>query len=128
MTWAQCSGDISSELMKMEIHIEAVNKSSILVKWNSGSVCISILKGYNLTYWRSIADNNLLAMEEQKHDYTTIELLRSENEFRNYTINSLQPFSEICVTMFMYSTTKRGRSSDVQCIRTKAAGTINYFN
>lgn len=116
MQWAQCSGDVSSELMKMEIEVSAINDSAILVKWNSGSVCASILKGYNLSYW-------LPKDQNAKYNHNaTIELLRENQEHRNYTITNLKPFTEVCLSMFMYSPTKRGRSSDTKCIKTKQAG------
>ncbi|KAI9589947.1 hypothetical protein GQX74_008115, partial [Glossina fuscipes] len=116
MQWAQCSGDVSSELMKMEIEVSAINDSAILVKWNSGSVCASILKGYNLSYW-------LPKEQDAKYNNNaTIELLRENQEHRNYTITNLKPFTEVCLSMFMYSPTKRGRSSDTKCIKTKQAG------
>uniref|UniRef100_A0A1A9WHQ8 Cytokine receptor n=1 Tax=Glossina brevipalpis TaxID=37001 RepID=A0A1A9WHQ8_9MUSC len=115
MQWAQCSGDVSSELMKMEIEVSAVNDSAILVKWNSGSVCASILKGYNLRYWlpneQGAKDNN----------NATIDLLREKQEHRNYTITNLRPYTEVCLSMFMYSPTKQGHNSDTKCIKTKQA-------
>ena len=122
MQWARCSGDVSSELMKMELEVSALNESAILVKWSSGSVCASILKGYNLTYCQASDDGNCVKPEIEKV------LLKNElHEIRNHTISNLPPYTNICLHMVMYSASKHGRNSDKNCIRTKASGEFYYF-
>ncbi|XP_037805677.1 cytokine receptor-like [Lucilia sericata] len=113
MQWARCSGDVSSELMKMELEVNALNESAVLVKWSSGSVCASILKGYNLTYCQASLDDKCVTSE------ITVELLREEKEYRNYTISDLPAYTKVCLNMFMYSSSKQGRISDRNCVRTK---------
>ncbi|XP_073828739.1 cytokine receptor-like [Musca autumnalis] len=112
MQWARCSAEVSSELMKAELEVTAINDKSVLVKWNSGSVCSSILKGYNLTYCQASEDKKCT---KQQH---TVELPR---ENRNYTIDSLPPYTIVCITMFMFSPGKRGPESEYTCVRTKAS-------
>lgn len=114
MQWARCSGEISSELMNMDVEVTALNKSSILVKWSSGIVCTSTLKGYNLTYCQ--VSNGLCTPQH------TVQLLRSEKNYRNYTISDFPPFTNVCVRMLMFSSkTKHGHYSDDKCVRTKAS-------
>lgn len=122
MQWARCSGDISSELMKMELEPFALNESSILVKWNSGSVCASILKGYNLTFCLATFDEKCSSIP------TTVELLREKQEYKNYTISNLPPYTNVCLTMLMYSSTRLGRRSDLYCTRTKASGKVTHIH
>ncbi|XP_065363513.1 cytokine receptor-like [Calliphora vicina] len=114
MQWARCSGEVSSELMKMELEVNALNESAILVKWSSGSVCASILKGYNLTYCHASMDDKCVTPQ------ITVELLRTKKEYRNHTITDLPAYTNVCVNMVMYSSSKQGRISDWNCIRTKA--------
>lgn len=116
MQWARCSGEVSSELMKMELEVNALNESAILVKWSSGSVCASILKGYNLTYCHASMDDKCVTPQ------ITVELLRTKKEYRNHTITDLPAYTNVCVNMVMYSSSKQGRISDWNCIRTKAMG------
>lgn len=123
MQWARCSGDVSSELMKMELEVSALNESAILVKWSSGSVCASILKGYNLTYCQASDDGKCIRTE------IPVVLLKNEtHEIRNYTISDLPPYTNICLRMLMYSTSKHGRHSDWNCIRTKSSGKFSHYN
>lgn len=111
MQWARCSGDISSELMKMELDVNVLNESAIVVKWSSGSVCASILEGYNLTYYE-MTDGRPQAKK-------TVQLSKDN---RIYTISGLPAFTDICLYMVMYSPSNLGPISDVSCERTKASG------
>ncbi|KAM7346854.1 cytokine receptor-like isoform 1-T2 [Cochliomyia hominivorax] len=113
MQWARCSAEVSSELMKMDIELNALNESAILVKWNSGIVCASILKGYNLTYCQASIHNKCIT------PHITLEFLREIKEYRNYTIGDIPPYTIVCLNMFMYTSTKNGLISDWKCIRTK---------
>ncbi|XP_061395883.1 cytokine receptor-like [Musca vetustissima] len=112
MQWARCSAEVSSELMKVELEVTAINDSSVLVKWNSGSVCSSILKGYNLTYCQASDDKKCTSPQH------TIQLFR---EYRNYTIQNLRPYTTVCLTMFMFSTGNQGPDSEYTCVRTRAS-------
>ncbi|XP_058983188.1 cytokine receptor [Musca domestica] len=112
MQWARCSAEVSSELMKVELEVTAINDSSVLVKWNSGSVCSSILKGYNLTYCQVSDERKCISPQH------TIQLFR---EYRNYTIQRLSPYTTVCITMFMFSPSNQGPVSEYTCVRTKAS-------
>lgn len=114
MQWARCHAEVSSELMKADIEATALNESSILVKWNSGRVCTSILKGYNLTYCQATDDGKCL----NSTTTTTVELSR---EFRNYTIQQLPSYTMVCLSMFMFSD-KIGPPTENTCVRTKESG------
>lgn len=112
MQWASCSAEVSSELVKMDIEVNALNESAILVKWNTGTICSSILKGYNLTY----------CLGPGRSRCNTVELSMEKKDYRNYIITNLPPYTNVCVYMFMYSPTKNGLTNDAKCVRTKAAG------
>lgn len=113
MQWARCSGDVSIELMKAELEVNVINDSSVFVKWSSGSVCSSILKGYNLTYCQATDDDHCLDEKIYSKNFL--------REHRNYTITHLKPYKKVCVSIYMYSPKKRGVDS-VLCVKTKESG------
>ncbi|XP_059223463.1 cytokine receptor [Stomoxys calcitrans] len=104
MQWARCSREVSN--MRMEIEATVLNESSVLVKWSSGSVCPSILKGYKLTYC-------------QQTDSVTCKTVSFLGHSRNYTIPHLRPYKEVCVSMYMFSSSKNGSVSESICVRTE---------
>ncbi|XP_075157421.1 cytokine receptor-like [Haematobia irritans] len=117
MIWARCSREVSSKLMEAEIEANALNSSSVLIKWNSGSVCSSILKGYNLTYCLSngtVVQNRCICSGKRHTE-------QFPPNFTNYTINNLPPYKYVCASIVMFSSDKNGKESYAEPVKTKAS-------
>lgn len=122
MQWAKCSMEVSSDLMKLEPEAMAESASKIKVRWSSGRVCTTILKGYNLTYCQ-LPENASSAQASCINTHNVSLAVKQEHE-----IKGLKAYSNYRIDMLMYSEAKIGPRSDPIYVRTKEAGMILINN
>ncbi|XP_037937275.1 cytokine receptor-like [Teleopsis dalmanni] len=100
MIWSKCAADILSDLTELSAEVREKSSNNIHIQWSLDNVCISIIKGINITYCPLSSDNimgkcNNITLSGQVIHYS-------------YNITNLKSYTNYTISIRMYSKTKRG--------------------